>query len=256
MYKNIIFDIGGVLVDFSPREFLVDRFFNEKLENQLFEITFGSSEWLKLDAGILTQEEAFQIMRQKGKKIGRAFEVDTILTDWYDMLKTKDETVVLLKRLKKRGYRLFYLTNISWDVLKLLAPRKFWNMFEGGIASCEVHLVKPDLRIYQSLMVKYKLSPQECIFIDDAAANARAASQAGILGVQFKNVRTLQKVLRNYGVDTIKKVSSAPVPPAPVQRPVSAQPQPTQRPVQPAPVQQPAQTPPAHKPIDWSSSGK
>ena len=53
----------------------------------------------------------------------------------------------LIKRLKKRGYGVFYLSNISWDVLEMLQQRKFWQLFDGGVASCEVKLAKPDLRI-------------------------------------------------------------------------------------------------------------
>ena len=57
MYKNIIFDLGGVVVDFDPREFLVDHFMNERVEDQLYDITFGSEEWLQMDAGLLTRWE-------------------------------------------------------------------------------------------------------------------------------------------------------------------------------------------------------
>ena len=87
MYKNIIFDLGGVVVDFDPREFLVDHFMNERVEDQLYDITFGSEEWLQLDAGLLTREEGDRIMREKGAALRRSFEVGVILDDWYDMLR-------------------------------------------------------------------------------------------------------------------------------------------------------------------------
>ena len=57
MYQNIIFDLGGVVVDYAPREFLVDYFMNEKLEDQLFDITFGSEEWKQLDAGLISRHQ-------------------------------------------------------------------------------------------------------------------------------------------------------------------------------------------------------
>ena len=62
LYRNIIFDLGGVLVEFTPRAFLVDHFMNEKLEDQLYAITFGSEVWLRLDAGLITREAANAIM--------------------------------------------------------------------------------------------------------------------------------------------------------------------------------------------------
>ena len=207
LYKNIIFDLGGVVVDFDPREFLVDHFMNERVEDQLYDITFGSEEWLQLDAGLLTREEGDRIMREKGAALRRSFEVGVILDDWYDMLRTKDDTVQLIKRLKKRGYGVFYLSNISWDVLEMLQQRKFWQLFDGGVASCEVKLTKPDLRIYHALLAKYGLSAAESIFIDDNTANASAAFDADITGIHFKNVRTLQRALLSYGVESEKKLS-------------------------------------------------
>ena len=75
LYKNIIFDLGGVVVDFDPREFLVDHFMNERVEDQLYDITFGSEEWLQMDAGLLTREEGDRIMREKGAALRRSFEV-------------------------------------------------------------------------------------------------------------------------------------------------------------------------------------
>ena len=207
LYKNIIFDLGGVVVDFDPREFLVDHFMNERVEDQLYDITFGSEEWLQMDAGLLTREEGDRIMREKGAALRRSFEVGVILDDWYDMLRTKDDTVQLIKRLKKRGYGVFYLSNISWDVLEMLQQRKFWQLFDGGVASCEVKLTKPDLRIYHALLAKYGLSAAESIFIDDNTANASAAFDADITGIHFKNVRTLQRALLSYGVESEKKLS-------------------------------------------------
>lgn len=129
MYRNIIFDLGGVLVDFSPETFLVDHFMNERTERKLYDITFGSEEWIQLDAGLITRAQANEAMRKKAAILGCSFEVDVILNDWFDMLKTKDEAVQLLKRLHHRGYRLFYLSNIASDVLELLQQRKFWRFF-------------------------------------------------------------------------------------------------------------------------------
>ena len=79
-------------MDFDPREFLVDHFMNERVEDQLYDITFGSEEWLQMDAGLLTREEGDRIMREKGAALRRSFEVGVILDDWYDMLRTKDDT--------------------------------------------------------------------------------------------------------------------------------------------------------------------
>ncbi len=205
VYKNIIFDLGGVVVDFEPREFLVDHFMNEEVEDALYDITFGSEEWRLIDAGLLSREEGNRIMREKGAAIRRSFELNVILDDWYDMLRTKDDMYQLMKRLKKRGYGIYYLSNISWDVLGMLQQRRFWKLFDGGLASCEARITKPDPRIYHLLLRRYGLSATECIFIDDNEENAAAAFQRDITGIHFTNMRTLQRALRSYGVDSEKK---------------------------------------------------
>ncbi|MEG0339438.1 MAG: HAD family phosphatase [Oscillospiraceae bacterium] len=212
MYKNIVFDLGGVVVDFTPREFLVDHFMNEKLENELYELTFGSKEWRMLDAGELTRHEATCTIMAKAAQTGRIFEAEGILADWMDMLKTKDDTFALMNKLKRKGYNIYYLSNISQDVLELLQKRKFWPLFDGGIASYEVKMLKPDLRIYNALLSKYKLNPEETIFTDDNKINASAAFDAQITGIHFKNVRSFAKALDSYGV-CLERKKRVPHPP-------------------------------------------
>ena len=72
MYKNIVFDFGGVMVDFDPKEYLVDRFCNADVEEQVYQLTFGSEEWKLLDAGLITRFEANQRMLARAKEQGRA----------------------------------------------------------------------------------------------------------------------------------------------------------------------------------------
>lgn len=200
MYKNIVFDLGGVVVDYEPREFLVDHFMNEKLEQSLYDITFGSAEWLKLDAGAITRAEAEEIMRKKGTAIGHKFEIDMLLTDWMDMLKTKEDTITLMRKLKKNGYRLYYLSNIAEDTLERLSRRNFWVLFDGGIASCDVRMLKPDHRMFERLLRKFSLQPSETVFIDDSPANIVAVSDMGMAGIRYKGTRELVRALASYGI--------------------------------------------------------
>ena len=82
MYKNIIFDLGGVMVDFDPKTYLVDRFCNAEVEEQVSQLTFESEEWKLLDAGLITRSEANLRMLARAKEYGRAFEVQGVLDDW------------------------------------------------------------------------------------------------------------------------------------------------------------------------------
>lgn len=89
MYKNIVFDFGGVMVDFDPYEYLVDLFGNHEVEDEVFALTFGSEEWQLLDAGRITRGEANLRMLDRAKKAGRAFEVQGVLDDWMHILRPR-----------------------------------------------------------------------------------------------------------------------------------------------------------------------
>ena len=201
MYKNIIFDLGGVMVDFDPKTYLVDRFCNAEVEEQVSQLTFESEEWKLLDAGLITRSEANLRMLARAKEYGRAFEVQGVLDDWMHILRPRRRMQELVQRLKNHGYSVYYLSNIPQDVLELFQTRGVLDNFDGGVASCEVHINKPDPRIYQALLDKYSLRASECVFIDDNLANVQAAFALGFAGIQMKeNVGTLVRSLATCNV--------------------------------------------------------
>lgn len=200
MYKNVIFDLGGVVVDFKPHDFLLERFFDAKTEQTVYDITFGSEEWPLLDAGLITRQRGNEIMMEKARKAGCAFEVQSVLDDWIRSLRTRGKTHDIMKRLHKMGFRLFYLSNIPEDALAYLKQQEFFALFEGGVASCQVRMNKPDPRIYRALMSRYNLLPEETIFVDDTKANAAAAVELGITGIQYKGSGSFIKALNQCGI--------------------------------------------------------
>lgn len=202
MYKNIIFDLGGVMVDFDPKTYLVDRFCNAEVEEQVSQLTFESEEWKLLDAGLITRSEANLRMLARAKEYGRAFEVQGVLDDWMHILRPRRRMQTLVEQLKQHGYCVYYLSNIPEDVLALLMERDFKGLFDGGVASCEVKINKPDPRIYQALLDKYQLKADECIFIDDRADNIKAASLLGLGTYQMHSVGSLLRSLPTFGVTT------------------------------------------------------
>ena len=201
MYKNIIFDLGGVMVDFDPKTYLVDRFCNAEVEEQVSQLTFESEEWKLLDVGLITRSEANLRMLARAKEYGRAFEVQGVLDDWMHILRPRRRMQELVRKLKSRGYCVYYLSNIPEDVLALLMERDFKGLFDGGVASCEVHINKPDPRIYQALLDKYGLKASECVFIDDNLANVQTAFTLGFVGIRMKeSVGTLIRSLATCNV--------------------------------------------------------
>jgi glucose-1-phosphatase len=201
MYKNIIFDFGGVVVQFNPKDFLMDHFMNKRAEEIVYELTFGSQEWQDLDRGIITREEGNAAMLENAARVNRVFEVQTVIDEWPAILRTKEQTVHVMKKLKAAGYRLYYLTNIPADIMDELRQREWFSLFDGGVASCEVHLCKPEPAIYTTLMQTCNLAYDESIFIDDNKVNAQAAYNLGITGILYKNPASFERALRACGIE-------------------------------------------------------
>ncbi len=201
VYHNMVFDLGGVVFNYNPKEYLVERFYNERTEKKLYDAVFGSEEWQLMDLGKLTWNDASAIFMQRGKAKDVAFEMRALLEEWTELLTTRSATVVLMRLLKKNGFNIYYLSNLSKEVHELIARRDFWPLFDGGVLSYEVGVAKPDLEIYQILLKKYKLAPQETIFTDDTKANSSAAFETGITGIQFRNVKSFCKMLVTYGIE-------------------------------------------------------
>ena len=201
MYKNIIFDFGGVVVQFNPKDFLMDHFVNKRAEEIVYELTFGSQEWQDLDRGTITREEGNTAMLENAARVNRVFEVQTVIDEWPTILRTKESTVHTMQKLKAAGYRLYYLTNIPADIMDELRQREWFSLFDGGVASCEVHLCKPEPAIYTTLMQTCNLAYDESIFIDDNKVNAQAAYNLGITGILYKNPKSFERALRACGIE-------------------------------------------------------
>lgn len=200
MFKNVIFDLGGVLVNFNPHNFLLERFCNATIEKQVYDITFGSEEWKQLDAGNLTRLQGNAIMMEKARAAGCAFEVQCVLDDWMRALRTKTQTVAIMRRLHKMGFHIFYLSNVAEDTFKEIEQRDFFPLFEGGIASYQVHINKPDPHIYEALMRYYQLAYSETLFIDDTKENVTTAYELGLTGIHYQGGHSLIKSLNACGI--------------------------------------------------------
>lgn len=194
MLKNVVFDLGGVVVDYDPRAYLSERFLNQPLEDFLYEHIFASDTWRALDAGTITMSKGVQLMLDACGP--RRYEAQMVLDDWRDMLVTKNDTVRLMEQLRTLGYPLYYLSDIAEDVLEMFQQKKrFMQYFTGGIASCEVKITKPDPRIFAKLVEVCKLDPAETIFIDDRQENVDAAAALGFTAILFTSALELRRTL-------------------------------------------------------------
>lgn len=166
----------------------------------MFDLTFGSKEWEELDRGVISRGTANRLMLENAAERGRTFEVQAVIDEWQSILHTNKRTVKTMCKLKLAGYRLYYLSNIPQDVIDEIRQRDFFPLFDGGIASCEVHLSKPDPKFFGLMMQKYGLAYDETIFVDDTKVNAQAAYNLGITGILYKGPKSFQRALGLCGV--------------------------------------------------------
>ncbi len=194
MINTVIFDIGGVLIDFDWEGF-IHRLFpgREELITELDAAVWGNRRWDRLDAGD-EPEEVFAAIIEHAPNHEK--ELRQVFANVGDTLKSRPATPIWINDLKSRGYRVLYLSNYSRYVMKCNPDvLDFVPLLDGGIFSCDVRAVKPDRRIYEIITEKYGLNPSECVFIDDLERNVEAGKNFGFHGIQFVTLRQAQEDL-------------------------------------------------------------
>ncbi|NLY30975.1 MAG: HAD family phosphatase [Firmicutes bacterium] len=167
--RNVIFDIGNVLLSFRPKEYLRSLGFSEEEVELYSRIIFRSSLWLDLDRGLVNEEEA--VARLAAKHPKHAQGIERVFADWYAMF-VPLEGVKLLPKLKEAGYRLYALSNFHRDAFGHVRSKYHWfDLFDGMVISYEVHAIKPEPEIYRALIDRYGIDPKESVFIDDVKKN-------------------------------------------------------------------------------------
>ena len=182
MIKNIVFDLGNVLISFKPSEFFDKKGYPEYIKTKILNDIFGSQEWKMLDKGEISPNEAINAITLKStlkkEEIAHIFNLRT------EIMFPLDENVRLLPDLRKRGYRLYFLSNFPIDIFEEIKNGYyFFRYFDGGVISSEVKFSKPDTRIFKILMEKYSLLAGETLFIDDIEENVSGAISSGMKGL-------------------------------------------------------------------------
>ena len=178
MIKNIVFDMGGVLIDYNPEKALYGELDKESADIALAEI-FRNNIWSEKDRGVVSAEE---ILALKGGLIpAHAYEkVAEMVMNLYPFMPPFDETEKIVKRLKSNGYRIFLLSNASLDFYDEKKNIPALSYFDGYLISADYKLIKPEKEIYLTLFSKFNLRPEECFFIDDVEANCEASRALGM----------------------------------------------------------------------------
>jgi len=198
MIKNIVFDIGNVLVDYRWREHIAECGFEGETARRLGEAMMLSPTWQEVDRGVWTNEELLAGFIKNDPELEK--EIRRVFSSLRTLVGERHGSRPWLRELKKEGYHLYYLSNFSGRVKQEASDRlTFLKEMDGGIMSYEVKLIKPDPAIYQELFAQYGLKPEESVFLDDSQANIDAAKALGMYTVLVVNqgqaMKNLQELL-------------------------------------------------------------
>lgn len=200
MVKNIVFDMGNVLLRFD-RDYFLDAAGVEGEDRKiLMNNVYLSVEWARMDRGSMTEVEAAASMCRHIPE--RLHEKAHLLVDRWDRpILPVEDMASLVRELKAAGFGIYLLSNASYR------QHEYWpripgsEYFDGTLISADVKYVKPEPEIYRLLYKKYGLIPEECVFIDDSVANIEGAERTGMPGIVFHgDAAELREKLRSFGV--------------------------------------------------------
>jgi len=198
---TIIFDLGGVLIDWNPR-YVYRKIFKTEEETEWFLENVTTSEWNEIqDTGYPLHKATEELV---AKHPEWEPEIKAYYGRWLEMLGDQiHETVEILQQLKKTGkYTLYALTNWSAETFPHALERfEFFKMFEGVVVSGKEKMKKPSAAFYKIIIGRYHLDPSKTIFIDDSLRNVKGAEAVGINGIHFQNPLQLKEALQRMGIE-------------------------------------------------------
>lgn len=200
MIRTIIFDIGNVLADFNWRAYL-DSFALSEQEDRIVERTlFLSPLWAEIDRGRLSDEE---LLAQICKS---APEQEMLIRRVYSgagmAVSQNAYAPGLLKRLKELGYQIYILSNYGKTFYEeRLSNFEFLRYSDGQVISYQEQYIKPEPEIYQILLSRYQICPEEAVFFDDLPKNLETAKTFGINTVQVRGYESIEEGLRNFDIE-------------------------------------------------------
>lgn len=200
-FDTIIFDLGGVLIDWNPR-YVYRKIFKTEEEVDWFLQNVTTPEWNEnQDAGYPLHNATEELV---AKHPEWEPEIKAYYGRWLEMLgEDIHDTVEILRQLKETGmYKLYALTNWSAETFPHALERfDFFKAFDGVVVSGQEKMRKPSAEFYNIIINRYHLNPEKTIFIDDSLRNVKGAEVVGITGIHFHNPSQLRDELRRKGIE-------------------------------------------------------
>ncbi len=196
MIKNVIFDIGNVLVDFSWKQHMMDLGFSGDCIERLTHYMVQHPLWDELDLGVRHHSEVIADMQALSPQYAK--EIDSYFRNLDGLVRLRGGSAAWLSGLKERGYGVYLLSNYpDWMFDVHSQEFDFMPYVDGMVVSSRVKVMKPDEGIYRLLLEKYSLRAEECVFIDDRADNCEAAERLGIRAIRCISAEQARSDLEN-----------------------------------------------------------
>jgi len=192
--RNVIFDFGGVLVNWQPEAIIAGFYAEPALRDAIRRHAFQHDDWLEMDRGTLDEPT---VIRRFAARMARPEAEMVALFDHVRVSLTPIEpTVALLTELHGRGYRLYGLSNMSASIFAYLKSlHAFFDLFHGIVVSADVKSVKPEPAIYEHLRSRFALDFGESVFIDDLPRNVESARALGLPAIRFESTAQVRREL-------------------------------------------------------------
>ena len=200
MVKAVIFDMGGILLDFPMLELTAAYSRTAEDARLLDHAIFKSPERVALDRGLASEEQVLSAARKRLPE--RLHEgAAQVVEHWDEFLFPKQEMNALARELDGLGVPLYLLSNTSARFYRFREKIEVWPLLRGALLSFEEKLLKPDPELYRRLFPRFGLSPGECFFIDDLHLNVEAARWCGMQAFCYQNdISRLRAALREAGI--------------------------------------------------------
>lgn len=198
MVKNIIFDVGEVLLEYRWKDMLVkDYGCSPKTALEIGDIVFHDSLWKEFDLGNLSQKEVIAAYEIKYSRYAK--EIKWFIEHGELMHVQRPDVWELLHQLKEKGYKIYLLSNYSKEFFaKHTQNAVFLEYIDGKVISYQVNMVKPEICIYEYLLEKYDIKATESVFFDDRKENTAAAIALGIKAHTIKSKEELKALIKEY----------------------------------------------------------
>ena len=201
MIKNIIFDIGNVLAHFRWKDY-INEHFTESVRQKIVDATVRGPYWDEVDRGVLPIKEIVGMCA--GLVPGYEKEIEAFFEGREQLVEEYDYSAALIRNLKAAGYRVYLLSNYAGDLFDYARRHfEFIPLADGGVISYEIHRIKPEPEIYEELLNRYNLVPEECVFLDDLERNLKGAEKYGIHTILFTGKEEALNKLKEIGVEPL-----------------------------------------------------